>query len=64
MPAPTGFGSDRNSLRNNFGGVEIILMLEPESVPYFTMRLRLDEGPFLALENVGTRRTHNELDTS
>ena len=64
MPVPTESGSDRSSLKQSSPGVEIILMLGPESVPYFTKHLRGDEGSFLAAENAGTRRTHNESDTS
>ena len=64
MPVPTESGSDGSSLKQSSPGVEIILMLESESVPYLTEHLRVDEGSFLAAENAGTRRTHNVSKTS
>ena len=64
MPVPTVFGSPRNSLKTPALGVEIILTLALERVQYFTVLLRVAEGSFLALENVGTQRTEHELHTS
>ncbi len=64
MPVPTEFGSARNSLKPPALGVEIILTLALERVQYFTIRLDVAEGSFLATENVGTRRTEHELHTS
>ncbi len=64
MPVPTEFGAARNSGKWPALGVEIIVTLALERVQYFTMRLRVAGGSFLAAENVGTRRTEHELDTS
>ena len=68
MPVPTEFGSAKNSRKRPTLGVEIILTLALERVQYFTMRLQVAEGSFLAIEfareNVGTQRTPHELDTS
>ncbi len=50
MPVPTEFGSARNSLKPPALGVEIILTLALERVQYFTMRLHVAEGSFLAVE--------------
>ena len=50
MPVPTEFGSARNSGTRPALGVEIILTLALERVQYFTMRLQVDEGSFLAVE--------------
>ncbi len=64
MPVPTVFGSPRNSLKRPALGVEIILTLALERVQYFIVCLRVAEGSFLTLENVGTQRTEHELHTS
>ena len=64
MPVPTEFGSARNSLKGPALGVEIILTLALERVQYFTVRLQVAEGSFLAAENVGTQRAEHELHTS
>ena len=64
MPVPTEFGSARSSAKRPAVGVEIMLTHALEKVQYFTMRLEVAEGSFLAAENLGTQRTERELDTS
>ena len=50
MPVPTEFGAARNSRKRSALGVEIIVTLTRESVQYFTMRLQVAGGSFLAVE--------------
>ena len=64
MPVPTEFGSARNSRGRASLWREIMLAHAVGAVQYFTMRPRVAEGSFLALQNVGVQQIEHELDTS